>query len=118
MTQPRFLADEDLRAAIRSAVLRHDPRVEFPTIVQMGWGGRPDDAILDLAAAHGLIVVSHDMRTMPGVAAERIRRSAPMAGLMVAPQLYPVSPIADELILIWFASTAEEWIGRIEYLPL
>ena len=41
-----------------------------------------------------------------------------MAGLMVAPQLYPVSPIADELILIWFASTAEEWIGRIEYLPL
>jgi len=118
MSPPRFLADEDLRSAIRSAALRQEPRIEFPTAVGMGWGGRPDDEVLELAAAHGLIVVSHDMRTMPAIAQERIRRAAPMTGLCVAPQLYPVRPLVDELVLIWSASTAEEWVGRIEYLPL
>ena len=118
MSRPRFLADEDLRLAIRYAVLRREPRIEFPTVISMGWGGRPDDQVLELAAERGSIVVSHDMRTMPWTAAERVRQSAPMAGLLVAPQLHPIRPLAEELVLIWNASDAEEWVGRIDYLPL
>lgn len=118
MRQPRFLADEDLRSAIRSAVLRGEPRIEFPTIISAGWGGQPDDKVLELAAEHGMIVVSQDKRTMPAAAAERLRRSAPMAGLLIAPQRYPVRAVAADLLLIWHTSTAEEWIGRIDYLPL
>ena len=117
MSQPRFLADEDLRSAIRSAVLRLEPRIEFPTVVSLGWSGRADDEVLGLAAENGLIVVSHDIRTMPLTAAERMRRSAPMAGLLVSPQLHPIRAIAEDLVLIWHASAAEEWVDRIDYLP-
>lgn len=92
--------------------------MEIQTVVAMGWGGRTDDQILELAAEHGFIVVSHDVSTMTAAAAERLRRSAPMAGLLLAPQTGPISPIATESVLIWSASEAQEWIGRIEYLPL
>ena len=115
---PRFLADEDLRSAIRLAAIRQEPRIEFQTVVAMGWGGRPDEQILELAAEQGLIVVSHDVTTMTAAASERLRQSAPMAGLLLAPQSAPILPIATELVLIWSASEAHEWSGRIEYLPL
>lgn len=118
MSEPRFLADEDLRSAIRSAVLRQEPRIHFATVRGMGWGGKSDDEVLELAAVQGLIVVSHDMRTMPAAAYARMARSATLAGLLLAPQTYPIRPLADELVLIWGASTAEEWVGRVEYLPL
>jgi len=118
MSEPRFVADEDLRSSIRSAVLRREPRIHFQTVVAMGWGGKSDDEVLGLAADHGLIVVSHDFRTMPGTAAARLDRSAPMAGLLVARQSDPIRHLADDLILIWAASTAEEWVGRVDYLPL
>jgi hypothetical protein len=35
-----------------------------------------------------------------------------------ARQTRPVRAIADSILLIWFASQAEEWRNRIVYLPI
>jgi hypothetical protein len=39
-------------------------------------------------------------------------------GLLIVPQHLPYSLVVEEILLIWFASAAEEWINRISYLPL
>lgn len=41
-----------------------------------------------------------------------------MSGLILVRQDYPIGQVIDELVLIGEASTAEEWIGVIAYLPL
>jgi hypothetical protein len=40
------------------------------------------------------------------------------AGLLIVPQHLPYAIVVEELLLIWAASEAEEWINRIAYLPL
>jgi hypothetical protein len=40
------------------------------------------------------------------------------AGLIVIPQRLPLNVAAEDLILIWAATEAEEWLNRIQSLPL
>jgi hypothetical protein len=39
-------------------------------------------------------------------------------GVIVVPQHHSTSVIAEELLLIWEASDAEEWVNTLCYLPL
>jgi hypothetical protein len=42
----------------------------------------------------------------------------PSAGLLIVLQHLPYARVAEDLLLIWAASEAEEWINCIAYLPL
>jgi hypothetical protein len=39
-------------------------------------------------------------------------------GVIVVPQHLPVRDAADDLILVWTATNAEEWIDRLAFLPI
>jgi hypothetical protein len=39
-------------------------------------------------------------------------------GLLVIPQHLPVAAAVEDLLLIWFATEADEWVNRICFLPL
>jgi len=78
--------------------------------------GRPDEVVLDYAAAHGLLLLSHDYTTMPAAAIQRIKSGLAMTGLVMVPQRHRMRIVIDDVVLIWAASDADEWIGRIEYL--
>jgi hypothetical protein len=45
-------------------------------------------------------------------------RSQHSPGLIVVPQHLPLSEAAKDLILIWTATTTEEWTARIVFLPI
>ena len=70
------------------------------------------------AAEYQLIVVSHDVNTMPVNAYTRIRAGTPVAGLLLVKHSDPVGMIIDDLMLIWSASEAEEWQNVVGFLPL
>jgi hypothetical protein len=40
------------------------------------------------------------------------------AGLILVPQRMPIRLAIEDLLLIWQASEAEEWINRMRWLPL
>jgi hypothetical protein len=117
MSQPRYLADEDLRHAIVLATRRLEPSVHFITVVEAGLSAASDDKVLDFAFKNQLIVVSHDVNTMPAAAEARKNAGSGMAGLFLVPQIRQNPPVAETLVLVWSASQAEEWAGRIVYLP-
>lgn len=118
MSRPRFLADHDLRERIVLAVRRREPAVEFVRARDLGLDRRPDPVVLAAAAAQGLLVVSHDVNTMTDHAYARLAAGEPMAGLFLVRQTAPLGPVVESLLLIWSASEAEEWDGRVEFLPL
>lgn len=61
--------------------------------------------------------MTHDQKTMPRHFAEFIA-TEPSAGLLVIPQHLAVAVAVEDLLLVWSATEAEEWINRISFLPL
>jgi hypothetical protein len=55
---------------------------------------------------------------MSAEARKRIRANHPMAGLILFRQDYPIGLAITELVLVWEATTAEEWEDIVAFLPL
>jgi hypothetical protein len=115
--KPKFQADADLTQEIVNAVLRREPSIDFQTAIEAGLPGLPDLEVLALAALDGRILLTHDRRTMPFHFAEFIS-SKECPGVFIVPQDLSLAIAAEEIILIWAASEAEEWINRIGSIPL
>jgi hypothetical protein len=74
--------------------------------------------VLEWAAHRKLIILSHDVNTMSANAYARIARGEFMAGLLlVRQQPIAMRAIIENLVLIWSASDAEEWYGKVRFLP-
>ena len=113
----RFQADADLNEILVKAVLRREPDIDIQTARAAGLAGLADNDVLALAARSGRLLLTHDRKTMPKHFAEFIAAKA-SAGVLIIPQKLPISQAVEELILVWVASEAEEWINRIYSLPL
>jgi hypothetical protein len=55
---------------------------------------------------------------MPASAYARLANGRAIAGLLIAKQPAPIRPIIDSLVLIWLSTEAEEWLAKVEFLPL
>jgi hypothetical protein len=117
MSRPRFLADHDLNEHIVTGVLRQEPVIEFLRVRDVGLDARPDAEILEYAQGARLLVVSHDVNTMPGAASARLARGESFPGLFMVQQTRPIRAIIDSLVLIWAASELEEWKDQVVFLP-
>jgi hypothetical protein len=69
------------------------------------------------AAEEGRLLVSHDYRTMPTHFAIFVTTRT-SAGVLLVSQALPLAEVVEDLLLIWEASEAEEWINRFDTLPL
>jgi hypothetical protein len=115
--RPRFLADEDLKRAIRDGVVRLEPAVDFLSAESAGMRGLADPQVLSLAAREGRILISHDFESMPGHFWHFCsRQSSP--GVFLVAQAAPVSVAIESIMEIWAASEAVEWANQLTYLPL
>ena len=113
----RFQADADLNQAILQGTIRREPAIDFKTANEAGLSGLDDSEVLAIASSDRRTLVTHDHRTMPTHFGEfLIAHTSP--GILIIPQYVPVSWAVEELILIWSATEAEEWMNRICYLPL
>jgi hypothetical protein len=79
--------------------------------------GVDDNAVLAQAAEESRLVVSHDYRTMPRHFTTFVTTRT-SAGVLLVSQALPLAAVVDDLLLIWEASEAEEWINRLDTLPL
>jgi len=112
-----FQADADFNQTIVKACRRTEPKIDFQPAADGGLIDLSDPEVLEIAANSKRVLVTHDLKTMPVHFAERLN-SASSSGVIVVPQRMPIRAVVDDLILIWIASEAEEWINRIRVLPL
>jgi hypothetical protein len=99
------------------AVRRRVRAVDFQTAREAGLQGLDDEAVLEQAARDGCILVSHDRRTMP-IHFANFTATKASAGVILISQSLPIVQAVEDLILIWEASEAEEWVNRLDSLPL
>lgn len=113
----RFQADADLRTAIMNATRRSEPLIDFQGADEAKLRGLSDNEVLKIAVEQKRLLVSHGQRTMPWHFSNFILHEASY-GVLIVPQHLPTQQVADELVLIWLATAAEDWFNRIAYLPL
>ncbi len=113
----RFQADADFNEDIVAGVVRREPTIDFQTAEEANLRGLPDSQVLALAALENRILVTHDRRTMPRHFGDFIGNQK-SSGVVIIAQRVNVSVAIEELLLIWAASSAEEWLNLIIDLPL
>jgi len=114
----RLLADENFDHDIVRGLKRWLPELDVVTVQSAGLSGSSDPDLLSWAAVEQRILVTHDFRTIPKYAYQRIRVGAPMAGIFAVPEVLPVGEAIDQLHLLVTCSEHEEWKHIILYLPL
>ena len=115
----RYLADEDLKAAIIQELRSREPAIDILDVKTAGLRGTKDPALLEIAARQDRILITYDRHTMTRHFRDRIDAGMSTPGVFILPQQRSaIGEIVEWLLLVWTASQAEEWRDRIVYLPL
>jgi hypothetical protein len=114
----RFLADASLNHAIVTGCIRREPAIDFISAHAAKLEALNDVDVLALAAEQGRILVAHDFRTMPRHFAEFLATGVTSPGVFLVKQHTPLASVIEDLVLIWVASTPEDWKNRIVVIPL
>lgn len=112
----KFLLDENFNGPIAEALVKAYPHLDMIR-VQDSREGLPDNKVLEWAASEDRVVVTHDVRTMPAYAYDRVRKGLPMPGVIEVNQFAPIGVIVEQFGFIAEASTPDELRDRVTYIP-
>jgi hypothetical protein len=115
--RPKFIADADFNEKISDGVRLREPTVDFLNASDGGTRGLPDGKVLELAAASGRVLVSHDCNTMPREFYRRLKDGRPIPGLIIVRQDLDIGRAIEDLLLIW-AISDEELRDRVRWVPM
>lgn len=114
----KFLADENFEGAIFRGLLRRQPNIDLVRVQDVGLEGADDPVILEWANNEGRILLTHDRRTMPSYAYERMADGHTFAGMLVMKATIPVGQAIEDILLIEATSAPYEWINMVQDIPL
>jgi Domain of unknown function (DUF5615) len=113
----RFLADANFDQRIVAGLALREPLIDFNLPQQVIPAGTTDPEVLHLGATLGRVIVTHDVRTMP-IHFHAFVKKYTCAGVILVPSRMSIGSAIEDLLLIWQASEAEEWMNQMRRLPL
>ncbi len=122
MSVVSFLLDEHVSPAVANAIRSVEPTIQVLSVgidADAPLKQCSDQSLLEFAEAGRWSLVTFDKTTMPLHATEHCAKGLRTWGVFVFPNGNRMSAgrIAEELVMIWATSEAEEWIDRVDYLP-
>jgi hypothetical protein len=114
----RLLSDENFHGDILRGLLRQLPTLDIVRVQDVGLVEADDPVILEWAASQGRILVTHDRKTVPRLAYERVRLGQTMPGVFVVSPAMSIGQGIDELALAAECLTAEECADLVKFIPL
>src|SRR5882762_6556836 len=95
-----LLIDVNLNQRILRGLQRAVPHLDCIVAQKVGLGATEDPLLLEQAAAQNRIVVTHDLKTMPKFAYERVNAALPMPGVIAVPDSLPIGHAIEDLMLL------------------
>ena len=114
----KFLADENFDNRIIRGLFHQRPDLDIIRVQDLEIAGADDPTVLNWADRAGRILLTHDARTIPQYAYERLAAGQTIAGVIVASDRLAISTVITDILLIVECSSAEEWISQLQRLPL
>ena len=113
-----LLLDENFNQRALRGLQRRIPNLDYMVAQQSGLTEESDANVLAWAADRNRVLVSHDLKTIPRFAYERVKASLPMAGVIAVDDELPIGQVIEELLIIVSCSEIIDWENRVVYLPL
>ena len=114
----RLLADENFNNNIVRGVRLRDPDIDLVRVQDVGLSGADDPSVLEWAAGHRRILLTHDVATITAFAYERVRAGKPMPGVFEVGRTVALRSAIEDIVLLAIYSEDGEWEGQVRYLPL
>lgn len=114
----RLAADENFDNDILRGLRRRRPGLNLARVQDAGFSGMDDPTVLEWAASEGRILLTHDVKTVPKYAYERVGAGLPMPGVFVVGDSVSVAQAIEDLLFLDDLSLEGEWEGRVFRLPL
>ena len=114
----RLAADENLSNDIIRGLRRRQAGLDLVRVQDVGLSGADDSTVLEWAAGHGRVLLTHDASTLTHFAYDRVRCGKPMPGVFEVRRSLPVATVIEDILLLAECSLAGEWEGQVRYLPL
>jgi hypothetical protein len=120
MSRIRFLFDECTDPDLIEALLRREP---IEDALRVGWPDAPPEGTLDpellvLAESVNRVLVSNDRKSMPGHLADHFAAGRHTVGVILLRKYHSMRTYVEELLRLWSADEAEEWVDHTVYIPL
>lgn len=120
MAKIRFLLDENVDPLVLELLRQREPAIDIKLI---GDDDAPplstdDETILSWIEKTGYVLVTHNRRSMPRHLHNHFARGGEIPGILLIRRKTLLGPLLDELQLIWVASAAEEYLNRIQHIPM
>ena len=93
-----FLVDQNFNEHIVDGLTRRHATLEFTHVRDIGLAAAPDPQLLEWAATHGLILRTHDRKTIPRFAHARVAACLPMPGVFVSSGSMPIGQAIDQRV--------------------
>jgi hypothetical protein len=115
----RFLLDENESPRLKAALLRFHPTMDVLRIGDPGAPqlGTPDPDILRYLETSQRMFVTSNRTTMPEHIQAHWAANGHLWGVFWIRRGMPIGQVARDLVLVWQASEAEEWIDRLDWIP-
>ena len=111
------IADENFDGDIVQGLRWRIPDLDLARVQDVGLSGAPDPVVLEWAAEAGRVLLTHDVKTMPRYAYQRVQNGLAMAGVVETPRSLPVGSAIDALALLIEPSKLADFEDRVVYLP-
>lgn len=113
-----FLVDQNFNEDIVDGLTRLDANLEFTYARHVDLDAASDETILEWCAAHGLVLLTHDRKTIPPLAYARIAAGLPMPGVFLVSNQMAKGRAIDELLLAMHCLSADDCKDQVHYFPL
>lgn len=114
----RFLVDQNFDEHIVDGLTRRDPTLEFTHVREIGLAAAADPDILEWAASHGCILLTHDRKTIPSFAYARVAAGLPMPGVFLIDGEMPIGHAIEQLLIAANCLSEDECNNVVTYFPL
>jgi len=114
----KLLADENLDGRITRGLLRREPTLDIVRVQDVGLAETEDPTVLAWAAEAGRVPLTHDVRTIPSYAGQRVAAHQPMPGVFEVSHTMPLGQAIEEILVLAECSEEGDWEGQVIFLPL
>jgi predicted nuclease of predicted toxin-antitoxin system len=112
----RIASDENFNGNVVAGLLQRSDLIDIIRVQDVGLSGSSDEVVLEWCAANSRVLLTHDLRTVPPLAHERVERGLQMPGVLHLPQQSFSGPSIDTLLVYILASEPEELDGQVWFV--
>ena len=113
-----LLVDQNFDGDIVDGLTRRDATLDMIHVRDVGLAAAPDEAILEWASTHGMVLLTHDRKTIPPFAYARVAAGLPMPGVFLVSNNMPIGQAIDELRIAVHCLSADECKNLVRYFPM